>query len=125
MQARLTGLELDRGTLRERAIENLMGLIDGYQIRGGDGLYMITAGGDYETSLLLVDQVWDSGTLEVEGDYVVAIPARDILIVTGSESGDALDRLRRMASDSAANFSYSLTPVLFIRKGGAFEVFEG
>jgi len=118
-------LGLDRATLREQSIGNLLDLISGYEVMGGDGLYMVTAGGDYEASLLLIDQVWDSEAMPVDGDFVVAIPARDLLIVTGSENSEAIGRLREMASESAASFSYSLTPVLFIRKDGAFEVFEG
>lgn len=118
-------LHLDRATLREQAIGNLMDLINGYEVMGGDGLYMITAGGDYEASLLLVDQIWDAEAMPVDGEYVVAIPARDLLIVTGSGNTEAIERLRDMANESAASFSYSLTPVLFIRKDGAFEVYEG
>lgn len=118
-------LGLERATLRERAVANLLGLIDGYEVRGGDGLFLITAGGDYEASLLLVDEVWNREAMPVDGDFVVAIPARDLLIVTGSNHRVAIDRLRAMAGESAATFSYSLTSVLFIRKAGGFEVYEG
>ncbi|MCB1079848.1 MAG: DUF1444 family protein, partial [Verrucomicrobiae bacterium] len=118
-------LGIDRESLPTLALENLLGLIGEIEVMGGDGLYMITAGGDYEASLLLVDQVWNPEAMPVDGDYIAAIPARDLLIVTGSENAEAIGRLREMAGESAASFSYPLTPVLFIRRNGVFEVFEG
>lgn len=118
-------LGIDRDQLLSHAIGNLMRLIDGYQVMGGEGIYLITAGGDYEASLLLVDEVWDRESMPVDGDFVVSIPARDLLIVTGSRNHEAIERLRLAAAESSGTLSYTLTPVLFIRKGGIFEVFEG
>lgn len=92
---------------------------------GGDGIYLISAGGDYEASLLLVSDLWDREQMPVEGDFIAAIPARDLLIVTGSENPEGIRRVREMASEGAAQFSYRLSPVLFVRKNGVFEVFEG
>ena len=116
---------LDRETLLDFAVSNLKQLLPEIEITGGDGIYLITAGGDYEASLLLVDSIWDKASMPVEGDFVAATPTRDLLIVTGTGHVGAIERLREMASDGAAQFSYRLTPVLFVRKNGKFEVFEG
>lgn len=118
-------LEVDRDQLKERAIANLERLTGEFEVMGGDGIYLISAGGDYEASLLLVSDLWDREQMPVEGDFIAAIPARDLLIVTGSENPEGIRRVREMASEGAAQFSYRLSPVLFVRKNGVFEVFEG
>ncbi|MCB1230740.1 MAG: DUF1444 family protein [Verrucomicrobiae bacterium] len=119
-------LEIERDRLRDLAVQNLKRLIGGkVEVQGGGGVFMITAGGDYEASLLLIDSLWNSEAVPVDGDFVVAIPARDLLLVTGTGHAEAIERLREMASEGAEKFSYSLTPVLFVRRDAAFEVFEG
>ena len=47
---------------------------------------MLKAGGDYEASLLLFDDIWRDGQVKVDGDIVVAVPAKDVLLVTGSNN---------------------------------------
>lgn len=121
----IEGVGIERDSLRGLAVENLRRLIPGIEVKGGDGLYMITAGGDYEASLLLLDFLWSPDTMPVAGDFVVAIPSRDLLIVTGSENREAISRLREMMEQTGDHLSYRLTPVLFVRREGAFEVFEG
>ncbi len=118
-------MDLPREELLTRAKRNLKELLNGVEVMGGDGIYMVKAGGDYEASLLLFDSLWNQEKMPVEGDYVVAIPARDLLIVTGTGHPEAIEKLREMASEGAAQFSYRLSPVLFVRQGTRFEVFEG
>lgn len=122
----LKALGIDPRLLRQHAIENLTSILRGeMEIHGGDGVYLISAGGNYEASFLLFDDFWESGALEVDGDYVVAIPTRDLLLVTGSDNRAGIERVRDVAGDASARGAYALTPVLFVRKHGAFEVFEG
>ena len=119
-------LGIDQKSLRLQAIENLTTLLQGeVEVHGGDGVYLVSAGGNYEASFLLFDEFWESQVLEVEGDYVVAIPTRDLLLVTGSENSDGIARIRQAAGSASSNGAYTLTPVLFVRRDGAFEIFEG
>jgi uncharacterized protein YtpQ (UPF0354 family) len=55
---------------------------------------MITAGGDYEASLLLFDDIWSGGQIKVEGDIVVAVPAKNVLLITGSQNRKGLAAAR-------------------------------
>ncbi|MGK0188077.1 MAG: hypothetical protein ACI9R3_003869 [Verrucomicrobiales bacterium] len=124
--ANLETLGIDQQELRKQAIENLTALLQGeVEVHGGEGVFLISAGGNYEASFLLFDEFWESDILEVEGDYVVAIPTRDLLLVTGSKNVDGIERVRNVAGDASSSGAYTLTPVLFVRKDGAFEVFEG
>ena len=85
----------DRARLRNLALGNLNRLLPKIQMRpGADGVSLITADGVYDASLLLADALWSSGQIEVEGDIVVAAPAKGPLLVTGSRNRAGIARLR-------------------------------
>jgi uncharacterized protein YtpQ (UPF0354 family) len=115
----------DRARLRHLALGNLHRLLSKIQMRpGADGISLITADSDYDASLLLADAVWSSGQIEVDGEIVVAAPAKDALLVTGSHNQAGIVRLRALAAELAAG-PYGLTPVLFVWRSGRFVVFDG
>ncbi|REE95754.1 DUF1444 domain-containing protein [Thermomonospora umbrina] len=82
--------------LRERAVTNL-------RVRRPDLAFnwypdvravSVTAGGDLEAGLVLDDGFVEKLAQDVEGDLVVAIPARDLFVATGTGHPDGVDRLR-------------------------------
>jgi uncharacterized protein YtpQ (UPF0354 family) len=89
---------------------------------GSDGVFLISAGGDFEASLLVVDSLWSSGQIKVEGDIVAAVPAKDALLVTGSDNKAGIARLHTLATDLAAG-PYPLTQALFIYRRGKWMKF--
>lgn len=114
----------DRAKLHDLALSNLHRLLAKIDMRpGGDGIFLVEAGGDYEASLLLADSIWSSGQFQVDGDIVVAVPAKNALFVTGSRNRTGLKKLRAIAAEIAAA-PYGLTPALFVYRGGKFEVFS-
>jgi uncharacterized protein YtpQ (UPF0354 family) len=116
---------IDRQDLRALACENLKRLLPKIERQGKNGLYMITAGGDYEASLLVLDSVWTNLPPDVHGDPVVAIPTRDLLIFTGSEDSQGIAKLKEFVQQATAQGSYRLTSKLFVRRGGKIEEFTG
>ncbi|SEG56121.1 hypothetical protein SAMN04489712_106286 [Thermomonospora echinospora] len=54
----------------------------------------VTAGGDLEAGLVLDDGFVDKLAQDVEGDLVVAIPARDLFVATGTGHPDGVEKLR-------------------------------
>lgn len=114
----------DRKTLRARAVANLKRILPKIEMRPQpDGWAIVSAGGNYEASLLLLDEIWSSRQIKVDGDIVVAIPARDALLVTGSNNRSGLKALRAMA-DRLASEPYRLTKRLFVYREGRFAAFE-
>ena len=93
-----------------------------YDVKTG---YMLTAGGSFETSLLLLDYIWNHETLPVDGDYVVAVPNRDILLVSGSRDSVSLGIIRAEADTMFHQFKYPVSQELFIRNSGRWEVYRG
>lgn len=114
----------DRTRLHQLALANLHRLLPKIEMReGASGIFLISAGGDYESSLLLADSIWSSGEIKVDGDTVVAVPAKDALLVTGSHNRAGIARLRTLAAEISAG-AYGLTSTLFTYRGGKFVRFE-
>jgi uncharacterized protein YtpQ (UPF0354 family) len=92
----LAKAQIDRKDLRNLACENLKRLLPKIEQHGASGLYMLGAGGDYEASLLLFDSIWSGLKEAVRGDVVVAIPSRDVLVVTGSEDAEGIQKMKKI-----------------------------
>ncbi len=116
-------LGLSRQELRALAVENLIRILPKIEMRDADGVILMSAGGDYEPSLLLVDHIWSSGQIQVKGDIVVAVPTRDVLLVTGSRDRTGLKRVREFAAKWRAEGPYGLTDTLFVYRNGRFTKF--
>jgi len=74
-------LDLSIEALREVAINNL----NRFDVRchGEDGYYMLTAGGTYEASMILLD-IWYKDNFDIDGNIIIAVPSRDVVLITGS-----------------------------------------
>jgi uncharacterized protein YtpQ (UPF0354 family) len=115
---------VNRADLRALACENLTRLLPEIEQFGTNGLYMIGAGGDYETSLLLLDWVWNTGQFDVRGDIVVAIPARGRLLMTGSRDAQGIKNIKKMVKLAMNEGAYRLTSKLFVYRNGKFVEFK-
>jgi uncharacterized protein YtpQ (UPF0354 family) len=122
--AQLKQANIERGVLRSLACANLKRLLPKIECHGTNGFYMLTAGGNYESSLLLLDSIWRSGQMNVQGDMVVAIPARDLLWVTGSGSPQGIDKMKQMVKKASSESPYKLTSQLFVYRNGKFEEYK-
>lgn len=113
----------DRGQLSELALANLIRILPKIEMRAAaDETWLISAGGDYESSLLLMDNLWTSGQIKVDGEIIVAVPAKDALLVTGSRNTAGIARLRKFAADVVGG-AYGLTKTLFVYRDGKFVPF--
>jgi len=72
----------------------------------------------------LADNLWSGGQVKVDGDIVVAVPAKDVLIATGSLNAAGLARLRAAAAAKFASGPNGLTTALFVYRDGKFVRFE-
>jgi uncharacterized protein YtpQ (UPF0354 family) len=115
---------IDRKELRGLACENLKRLLPKIERSGTNGLYMFTAGGDYEASLLLLDSVWSDVQKDVRGDVVVAIPTRDLLLVTGSQDTQGIEKVKQLVHKASVEGSYRLATKLFVFHDGRLEEFK-
>lgn len=123
-RAELESLGLDAGSWRAHAMQVLHSRLPEVQRHGQAKVFMFTAGGTYETSLVLSEALLEQVAPLVDGDLVVSMPARDVLMVTGSESADVLAELREKARQISSTGAYPLSPQLLVRRDGGWSPLE-
>ncbi len=117
-------LNIRRDTLRSVALRNFDRIIPDIQRQGDNGVFLVTAGGNYEASLILLPSIWIRENFPVEGDFIVAIPNKDLLMVTGSKNKTGIERIKAVAAASYKNGSYQVSDRLYRWTGAKFEVYE-
>ncbi len=110
--------EVDRDGLRQLAATNLVRILPKIERRGEDGVYMVVAGGEFETSLLAIGTGWRKNSFDVKGDFVFAAPARGSLYVTGSDDEAGIKTLRGYARTAYRDSSQKISPKLFVQRDG-------
>jgi uncharacterized protein YtpQ (UPF0354 family) len=120
----LDRLGFGRRAVRREAMSSLDASLDRVQLHGQPPALMLSFEG-LESSVLLADAYWDSLEQSVPGELVVGCPARDVVIVTGSESAPGLEKARR-AVDRVffAGDRHLLTRHLMVRRRGRWDVFR-
>ena len=108
--------------LKEKAIDNLKNHIE-IERHGEDGFYMITAGGNYESSLILFN-IWHMENFPVKGDFVIGIPARDILYITGNKDSKNLHQLYDYVEKMNETGDHLVSDKIFEFKDGKFEILK-
>nr|WP_294785835.1 DUF1444 family protein [uncultured Flavobacterium sp.] len=108
--------------LHEKAIQNLA---DQFKMErhGDNGYFMLTAGGNYESSLILLD-IWHPENFSVDGNFVIGIPSRDVLIITGSADSANLHRLYDVVQNINETGDHVVSDKIFEFKSGIFQVLE-
>lgn len=117
-------LSISKDTLKSVALRNFDKIIPNIQRQGENGLFMITAGGDYEASLILLSSIWTKENFPVEGEFIVAIPNRDMLLVTGSQNKNGIAKIRGIAADSYKTGNYQISEHLYKWTGKKFEKYD-
>jgi uncharacterized protein YtpQ (UPF0354 family) len=117
-------LNISKDSLRSIAIRNLDKVLSNAKIHGGDGVYMVTAGGNYEASLILPPGLWNREYFPVKGDFVMAVPSRDLLLITGSNDKAGIAKLKEFVAQSYKTGNYTISDHLFKWTGKKFERFD-
>ncbi|MHC0447497.1 DUF1444 family protein [Flavobacterium sp. 3-218] len=119
-QSNLKEINLSIDNLKSIALENLKNCIK-IERHGENGFYMVTAGGNYESSLILLN-IWDNENFPINGNFLIGIPTRDILYVTGSKDSENLHKLYDYIEKMNEKGSHLVSDKIFELKGGIFEV---
>jgi uncharacterized protein YtpQ (UPF0354 family) len=119
----VASLNVPPGTLREMAVANLHRLAPQAKTYSQYGVTGVSAGDQYESCLLLLDQLWTKELFAVDGDIVVAVPSRNALLVTGSNNEAGVAQLALVAREAFATSDYPVSDQLFVRKAGRWHLF--
>jgi uncharacterized protein YtpQ (UPF0354 family) len=71
----------------------------------------------------LLDDIWHEHKIDIRDDYVVAIPSRDLLLVTAPTMRRGSRKCPNLAQKTVAEGPYHLTSDLFIYREGRFKKF--
>lgn len=121
----LEQLGITADELHERALLNLRGLKLEVRAHKGDRITMLTAGGNYEATLILLPEVWESVSQMVSGHIVAAVPARDVLYVTGDADPENLADMRRWTSKALEQVDKPLSRAFIRWTGTHWEEYTG
>jgi uncharacterized protein YtpQ (UPF0354 family) len=115
-QSRLTEAEL-----HERSTENLKArMADQLRIQPYGNVFAILLDGNVESSLLLVDDLWDRRLLHLKNrGFIAAVPARDILAFCDISSHQGIMELHKIV-ERAQGADHLISPALFQRQGQAW-----
>lgn len=113
-------LNLNLDELKEIAIGNLLNSVE-IEKHGEEGYYMLVVDGNYESSLILLD-IWNHENFEVNGEIIIGIPARDLLLITGKNDVENLERLTNTIKEISEEGDHLVSEKLFEYRNGKFEV---
>ncbi|MDR6966658.1 uncharacterized protein YtpQ (UPF0354 family) [Flavobacterium arsenatis] len=111
-------LNVDINELKKVAIKNLSNIIE-IEKHGENGYYLLLADGNYESSLILLD-IWYKENFEVKGEFIIGIPSRDLLIITGKKDIYNLERLKKTIEEINENGDHLVSKDIFEYKEGKF-----
>lgn len=116
----LGSLKMSVEALHKLALANLKKFFPAPTITEKAGVYQIRCDGNYDASLILLNEFWDKVVLKVRGHLVVAVPARYSLLVTGSGFPEGIQRVSHLAQEVFASCFHTLSPRLFVRRDEKF-----
>jgi uncharacterized protein YtpQ (UPF0354 family) len=113
-------LAITKDSLKSIALKNFDKIVPNIQRQGDHGLFMLTAGGDYEASLILLSSIWIKENFPVDGTFIIAIPNRDMLMITGSKNKNGINKIKEIVADSYHTGNYQISEFLFKWNGSKF-----
>ncbi|HEY6900866.1 MAG TPA: DUF1444 family protein [Puia sp.] len=119
MEKDLDSMHLSMDSLRAKSMRNLARKLT-VRREGDNGIYMWVAGGNYEASLILLKDLWTKEQLPVDGEFVIAIPSRDVVLITGSRNKAGIQKLTEFTKKTFDGGAYSVSPALFHWDGKKF-----
>ena len=116
-------LEISIDKLREIAVANLLHNIKIEAVSNGNLTYL-SVDDYYESSLILVEDIWTKENFSAQGDIVIAIPSYGTLFVTGSEYTKGLEILDKNIQEVFKQNMHLISDKKFVFRNGKFEVFS-
>lgn len=102
----------------ESAVDNLLNLAATTELRVAPhgNIFAVLMDGNFEASLILVDQLWrDNFRQFVTGDYLVAIPTRDVLAFCERSSVEGRSELLELIERMRDSDDHPISHQLFVR----------
>lgn len=113
-------LNIEKDTLLSFAISNLRNLIPDIRKVGELGNYGLSAGGDYEASLILFKNLWTKDNFDVDGDITISIPNKDLVFITGSNNEAYIKKLKETTNEHYTTGNHPISNSIYRWNGNKF-----
>ena len=125
-QRHLEDSGINESELHNHAVHNLEVLAkDKLRVEAHGKLFAAFLDGNFEASLILVDDLWEESLVPtMSAGFVAAIPARDVLAFCDLASSEGITQLREAAARANKAGDHLLTPVLYRRQGRTWVRYE-
>jgi uncharacterized protein YtpQ (UPF0354 family) len=121
----LRQLGISESELHEASLRNLRAADLDVRAHQGSHFIMLTAGGNFEATLLLLPEIWESVAPMVQGDIIAATPARDVLYFTGDAEPKDIGELRKWTSQMLEKVDKPLSRFFFRWTAGSWTEYQG
>jgi uncharacterized protein YtpQ (UPF0354 family) len=111
---------ISEAQLHEIGIRNLSTLAYAGKMRVSPygNIFAVLLDGNFEASMILLNDLWDNSFRQfVIGDYLIAIPNRDILAFCDRSSPEGRKELMELVKRIENSTDHPLTRTLFVRRG--------
>ncbi len=125
IQKDLPAIDLSAESCLALSLENFKSQLENIEVAGGPHVFLVSGGHSYNSSLVLLSDFWKRVQLPLAGEFVVAIPASDVLIVTGTEEPDGVEAITEMIQIALSDTAHPLSDRLFLMRNGKLVEFEG
>jgi len=112
-------IELARANLAKKVAEVEQRTLDD----DGPLVGMLVTGGDLEASLLLLDDVWARVALNLTGEMIACVPARDVVLFADTASEGAVARMGEIADEILEDGDHVISSTLLRRTSRGWERF--
>lgn len=113
-------LGLDHEALHALALENLTARLGEIRLEGGGGRYAARLDRNYDASMVLLMNRWPAHP-PLDGDPVLALPARDEVLLCGEKDAVSVATLREMALQIHGQAPYALSSQLYVWRDGGLK----
>lgn len=113
-----SGLTLDQ--MHELAVRNLAAICrERLQIHPHANIFAFVAGGQFESSCMLLDDIFDRVLVpRIANGYIAAVPARDIFAVCGRDNAAGIRELQTLVSNAWPDGDHLVSNKLYVRDSG-------
>jgi len=83
-------------------------------------IYTVSLDENYEASILLLNKFWNRETFDVKGSIVAFVPARNTVIVTGSNDQEGIRIAGYLAEKGFKELGYAISPKGYVFDAGTW-----
>lgn len=123
----LTKLDINSSNLRDIAVKNLLSHFNKENVKlhmlsvnASSKIYRASVDSIYDASIMLLSAYWNKNIFDVQGEIVTYVPARNLVLVTGSEDKEGMKLASNLAKDGFNDLNYSISPKGFIFQNGSW-----